>query len=192
MEKDQASSYDNINHSRSLEGYAMNVKEIVASVFSVAVKVVVAIIVVMFIYKYVAIAYDYGYRLFSEEPVSSTEGRVVSVTVGEDTSTTELGEMLENKGLIRDGKLFVLQELVSEHHGDIKAGKYNLSTAMTAEEMITVMAGEAVETDDEEDLLYNSDEEMIGTESMDDSQAEVYVTMDGSADEVTESDEVGE
>lgn len=147
----------------------MDIKEILASVFSTAVKVVVAVIVVMYIYKYMGMAYDYGYRLFSEKPVSEGEGIVVSVTIGEDYSTKEIGKMLEEKGLIRDGMLFVLQELASEHRGEIKPGKYDLSTAMTAEEMITIMSGEKVSgLDEEEALLYNSDEDMMGADLLED------------------------
>ena len=92
----------------------MNVKGIVASVFSVAIKIVVLIIAIMFIYKYAAMAYDYGYRIFSEGPVSTGEGREVSVTITSDMDSEAIGEALENKGLIRDAKLFVLQERLSE------------------------------------------------------------------------------
>ena len=123
----------------------MNTKEIVVSVFSVAIKIVIAIVVVMFIYKYAVLAYDYGYRIFGEEPMSTGEGRIVSVTIGSDLSTKEIGQALENKGLIRDANLFVLQEKLSENSGKITAGIYDLSTSMTAEEMISVMSGDIVD-----------------------------------------------
>lgn len=134
-----------------------SVKEIIGSVFSVTIKIVLGIIVVMFIYKYALLAYNYGYRVFTEPPVSTGTGREITVSVGEDNSVLEIGEMLETKGLIRDAKLFFLQELASENHGKIKPGKYSLSTSMTANEMVAIMAqAEAAVT--EEDLLYNEDE----------------------------------
>lgn len=118
----------------------MNSKEIIASVFGVALKIVVAVIVIMLVYKYSVQAYDYGFRIFGEEPVSSGEGRVVTVTVSEDMSVKDIGQMLEKKSLIRDGELFVWQEKASEYKGMIQPGVYDLNTSMTAEEMIEIMA----------------------------------------------------
>lgn len=137
----------------------MNTKEIVMSVFSVAIKIVVAIIVVMFVYKYAVMAYDYGYRIFGEEPMTTGEGRTVSVTIGSDMSAKEIGQVLENKALIRDAKLFVLQERLSENHGKIQAGIYDLNTSMTAEEMIRVMASDEVATESSDDSYVNQEPE---------------------------------
>jgi len=134
------------------------IKEIVMSVFSIAIKVVIIIISTMFIYKYALIAYDYGYRIFSEEPMSSGEGRKVEVSIGTDMNVQDIGQLLENKGLIRDAKLFLLQERFSECHGKIQPGEYELTTAMTAEEMLVIMSDGYVETTDEEEA---SDEEKI-------------------------------
>lgn len=137
----------------------MNTKEIVMSVFSVAIKIVVAIIVVMFVYKYAVMAYDYGYRIFGEEPMTTGEGRTVSVTIGSDMSAKEIGQVLENKALIRDAKLFVLQERLSENHGKIQAGIYDLNTSMTVEEMIRVMASDEVATESSDDSYVNQEPE---------------------------------
>jgi len=67
-------------------------------------------------------------------------------------SATEIGTVMQEKGLVRDGRLFALQYLLSEYKKDWKPGTYELSTAMTAEEMMEVMAGqteeESVETID--------------------------------------------
>ena len=59
-----------------------------------------------------------------------------------DMSATEIGNTLQEKGLVRDGRLFALQYLLSEYKKDWKPGTYELSTAMTAEEMMEVMAGQ--------------------------------------------------
>lgn len=132
----------------------MNTKDIVVSVFSVAIKIVVTVIVVMFIYKYAKVAYDYGYRIFSEQPMSSGEGRIVNVTIGSDTDPETVGELLESKGLIRDAKLFVLQERLSENHGKIQPGIYDLNTTMTAEEMIAIMSNSYEGEEEIEDNNY--------------------------------------
>lgn len=172
----------------------MNVKEIVASVFSIAVKIIVGVIVVMFIYKYAVIAYDYGYRVFSEPPVAVGDGRTITVTIGDDTTVKEIGESLENKGLIRDGKLFILQELVSENHGEITAGKYDLNTNMTAEEMIKIMAGKDTETTDEEEVMDNPFAEEDGLEAIEDEEIvnpEDQVGAEGESDNGAVGDDNG-
>ncbi len=118
----------------------MNAREIVASVFGMAFKIVAAVLIVMFTYKYALLAYDYGYRIFGETPLTSGDGRTVTVTVEEDDDIKTIGKMLENKGLIRDGELFVLQELISDYHGELLPGTYELNTSMTAEQMMEVMS----------------------------------------------------
>lgn len=113
------------------------------------IKIVVFAFIIMFLYRAAVTAYDYGYRVFAEEPVSEGEGRIISVYVEENDSVSDIGQMLEEKGLIRDGKLFTIQELLSEHHGKIQPGIYDLNTAMTSQEMIAVMSETAPEEDTE-------------------------------------------
>lgn len=72
--------------------------------------------------------------------MSVGEGRTVSVTIKENMSPMEIGELMQNKGLTRDSKLFALQYLFSEYREDIKPGTYEVTTAMTAEEIMAVMA----------------------------------------------------
>ena len=163
-----------------------NIKEIIFSIFSVTVKVVLGILVVMFIYKYARVAYDYGYRVFTEPPIAMGSGREITVTIGEDASTKEIGEMLENKGLVRDGKLFILQELTSEHRGEIQPGKYSLSTNMTAYEMINIMARAEDVPSTEEELLYNSDEDSVNSETEESSE----IIYDSEGNPVDTSEEI--
>lgn len=140
----------------------MDVKEIVGSIFSIAAKVIIVMVAVFYIKKYAAVGYDYGYRLFTEPPMSTGEGRNVEIIVGEDTKVKEIGEKLENTGLVRDGKLFILQELVDENRGKISPGRYELNTSMTASEMIAVMANAEKKPTTEDELLENSDEQVLG------------------------------
>lgn len=120
-------------------------KEIVISVFSAVIKIVIVIVSVMLIYKYSSLAYEYGYRIFAEPPMVEMGGREISVSISASMSVKDIGELLENKGLIRDANLFVFQEIFSEYKGGIKPGIYSLSTTMTAEDMLRVMSGEEEE-----------------------------------------------
>lgn len=127
----------------------MSVKSIIGSTMELIIKVVALVFIASYIIKAATAAYDYGYRIFTEAPVSLGEGRVISVIVEEPVSVKDVGKMLEERGLIRDANLFVIQELLSEDHGKIQPGIYDLSTSMTAQEMVAVMAADAPEEDEE-------------------------------------------
>lgn len=117
----------------------MRILEVVASILELAIKIAVLIFLITQIYKVTLMAYDYGYRVFTEAPVSVGEGRIISVEIKEDQSVKDIADMLQQKGLIRESKIFFLQELLSEYRGKEVPGIYDLSTAMTGEEMLAVI-----------------------------------------------------
>ncbi|NLL79508.1 MAG: endolytic transglycosylase MltG [Clostridiales bacterium] len=127
----------------------MEGKQVAGAVFGTMVKIVVVAIAVMPVYRFSITAYDLGYRLFGEEPMTQGEGVTISVTVEEGDSVKDVGTKLEEKGLIRDADLFYIQEKLSSYKGRMSPGIYELNTSMMAEEMLEVMAAEE-ETDVEE------------------------------------------
>lgn len=127
----------------------MKATNLIVTVCGVMLKIFVTILVVYAIYRGATICYDYGYRIFAEEPMSAGEGRTVTVTITSDMEPKEMGTLLMSKGLIRDDKLFVWQYYLSAFREDIKSGTYELSTAMTVEEMLEVMATEITEETEE-------------------------------------------
>lgn len=122
----------------------MNAKKLIAAVCGTILKVAAAVMIIMVIYRGAIMAYDYGYRVFEEPAMSAGEGRVVSVTITEDMSPKEMGQLFLNKGLIRDDRLFILQYYFSEFRRDLKTGDFELSTAMTVEAMMEAMTKEPV------------------------------------------------
>ncbi len=123
----------------------MNVKYVIGSIVEMVIKIVVFIFIAMFVVRTATAAYDYGFRVFAEKPIDVGEGRTISVSIGSTDSAKEVGEMLQQRGLIRDANLFRIQELLSENHGMIQPGIYDLSTAMTAQEMLAVIAAKPEE-----------------------------------------------
>lgn len=117
----------------------MKILEIVGSILEIIIKFAVLVYLITLIYRGALMSYDYGYRVFTEAPVSVGEGRIISVEIKDDQSAKEIGEMLQQKGLIRDYKIFFLQERLSEHHGKEVPGIYDLSTAMTGEQMLEII-----------------------------------------------------
>ncbi len=129
----------------------MDVKQFVMSLAETVIKIVAAVFIIMFVYDTAVKAYDYGYRVFAEEPMTLGEGRIISIYVKEEDSVKDIGNTLEDKGLIRDANLFIVQELVSEYHGKIQPGIYDLNTSMSTEEMLEIMAADAEEEDETDD-----------------------------------------
>lgn len=129
----------------------MKASHVFNAIFSIILKVVVVVGSILVIYRGATTAYDYGYRLFTEPPVSEGTGREVTVSITSGKKAKEVGELLESKGLIRDAKLFYMQELFSDYHGKIKPGIYTLNSSMTAEEILKVICSPEAEEESEEE-----------------------------------------
>lgn len=120
-------------------------KKMLLSVLMTLLKITAAVVIVLIVYKFSFSAYDFGYRIFVEEPVDSIGVRTASVTIVEGKTPKEIGKILEEKGLIRDGFLFIFQEMFSEYHDELQPGVYELNTGMTPFEMMQIMAGQVEE-----------------------------------------------
>ncbi len=133
----------------------MNIKSIALGFMGFIVRASVLVILILIIAKTGQKAYDFGFRVFTEEAMSPAPGRDVAVTIVAGDSTMDVGKMLEEKGLIRDSKLFYVQKKCSVYDDDIKPGFYTLNTSMTAEDMFAIIAGrkdsEGEEDEDSED-----------------------------------------
>ena len=164
----------------------MKTRKLVLGIFKICIAIAVIMAVTMFIINFSGKAYDFGYRIFSEEPISSPPGYTMSVAIVEGKSVLEIGKILEDKGLIRNSYLFYLQEFVSDYHGLLKPGVYELSTAMTPEEMMAVMASDVSEEDEEtftEESVANSElQDAMATETSGEGTDEMNMTADPSMD----------
>ena len=130
----------------------MKVRYFFVNMAAMLVRIFIVLVLVSFIYKLGFIAYDFGYRVFAEEAMSGEPGRDIDVTIPMGSSAMDIGEILENAGLIRDKKLFFVQERLSEYHGKLSPGEYTLNTSQTAQDMMAIMAeNEEASTEEEED-----------------------------------------
>lgn len=108
----------------------------------IAFSIMVILLFVSVIVNAGSTAFDFGYRVFTEPAMEAKPGTDVLVQIKETDSPKDIGELLENKGLIRDKNLFALQLKLSAYAKKIKPGVYTLNTAQTAKEMIVIMAPE--------------------------------------------------
>lgn len=133
--------------SASKKNSVMKANKISMKIIQISLKVIVAAVLVMVLYKGTTTAYSYGYAIFNDVPMEEKPGREVSITIDKDTSVREIGNILESQGLVENGLVFFIQTKMVKKGKEIKPGRYELNTSMTAEEMIQVMAaGEKDET----------------------------------------------
>ena len=68
----------------------MSIKDVIGSTVELIVKVVFLVFAATYIMRGATAAYEYGFRVFTEEPVSLGEGRTISVSVEEPVSARDV------------------------------------------------------------------------------------------------------
>lgn len=86
--------------------------------------------------------YQFGYNIFNQQPMSPGDGQEITVVIKEGSSVYKIAKTLENKGLIKDAKVFYVQELLSNYRGKLQPGTYLLSTAYTPTRIMGILAGD--------------------------------------------------
>jgi UPF0755 protein len=139
----------------------MDLNKIVFKFVSISFSILVALLVIMGLVKLGNYCYDFGYRVFTEAPMEEEPGRDVIVNITSGMSDMDIGELLVEKGLIRDKFLFYVQLRLASYAGELNPGVYTLNTSMEPKDMMAVLAAEPVEeTETEEETA----EEAIKTE----------------------------
>lgn len=124
----------------------MESSNIIAAIFSTILKITLSVAVIILVYRGVILGYEFGYGIFKQQPMTVVgDGRTVTVTVPEDMTPSQMGALFEKHGLIDNTALFLAQYYLSEFKEEVKPGVYELSTTMTVEEMMEIMATQAEE-----------------------------------------------
>ena len=145
----------------------MNSKKLLIKLGTTFLKLAGLALAAFVLYKAAIMGYEYGFRIFAEEPIDREPGVDVNVAIVEGKSVKEIGKLLEEKGLIRDGTLFVFQEKLSEYAGDLKPGNYTLNTSQTPYEMMAIMAQE-----NEEELSEKEEKEQVAAKKSESEEKE--------------------
>lgn len=127
----------------------MDTNKVIFKFIKIAFSVMIALVILYATISTAIVAYDFGYRVFTESPMEEKPGTKVKVTIDEGMSDSEIGKLLEENGLIRDGNLFSLQLKLSIYKDKLIPGRYTLNTSMTAKEMMAVMAATPAAKDTE-------------------------------------------
>lgn len=112
-------------------------------------RIVLYVCIIFLMYWAGKSTYEYAYSVFNEQAMSPGEGEEITVVIEEGSNIVKIGKTLQESGLIENAYVFVVQERLSNYHGQLAAGTYTLSTAYTPTRIMGILAG---------------DEEMIPTE----------------------------
>lgn len=93
-------------------------------------------------------AYQFGYHVFAQQPLSDPPGKEAALTVQEVDTIKEIAEILEADGIIPDALVFCVQERLSKYQGELQPGTYVLNSAQTPEEILQILTGVSGETDE--------------------------------------------
>ncbi len=83
-------------------------------------------------------AFSFGYSVFADEAMEPEPGTDVVVTITKDMTDSEVGDLMENKGLVKSRLIFLLRAAVYDYQ--IYPGTYVLNTSQTLSEMIEQMS----------------------------------------------------
>ncbi|MCR5789829.1 MAG: hypothetical protein K6G83_08070 [Lachnospiraceae bacterium] len=144
----------------------MNIKQLALSFASLVIRLALMTIVVLAVIRLGKQAYDFGFKLFTEESMDEPPGRDIVVTVNADDGMLEISQMLEEKGLTSDWKLFFLQSKLSENKDPLKPGSYTLNTSMNADTMLMIL--EDIEPEEPIEDLGEGDADELTEQSLDD------------------------
>ena len=136
----------------------MDVNKLVFRFVRVSFSILILLLVVVGLVKVGTYCYDFGYRIFAEQPVDSEPGRDVTVQISDGMSDKEIAKELERKGVIRDAKIFYVQIKISAYSGKLYPGTYTLNTSMEAKQILALLATKPVT---EEQTQVNSETEGV-------------------------------
>lgn len=114
--------------------------KVVLRMLSISITVLLGVLVVFGLYRIGIQCYDFGYRVYTEPAVSESDHTDVLVQITEDMDAKALADLLEEKHLVRDSRLFFLQEKLSGYKP--VPGVYTLSPSMTPAELMAGMTPE--------------------------------------------------
>lgn len=129
----------------------MGANNIILRFVSISFSILILLLIGIGLIRVGEYCYGFGFRVFTEPPMAEEPGEDIVVLLTDDMSELEVGQMLEEKNLIRDSYLFYTQLKLSAYSGKLLSGTYVLNTSMTPREMMIVLsAGQLEDTETEE------------------------------------------
>ncbi len=107
-------------------------------IMKISFKIFLITVIILVFYFGMGRAFNTGYQIFSDKPVSTGTGRNITVEITKNESTFEIARDLEKKGVIKDSYAFIFQRIFFGYR--LYPGTYTLNTSMTIREILDTMS----------------------------------------------------
>lgn len=145
METNEERSYDftyyygSIRSIRQKEMSVM-IRKATSMIISISIQMIIVVLIIMFVYSAGVKGFEFGLSVFTPSSVDQAPGKDIMVIIEEDATDLEIARLLEEKGLILDYKVFLIQTKL--YMAEISPDSYTLNTSMTSEEMLEILAAD--------------------------------------------------
>lgn len=145
METNEERSYDftyyygSIRSIRQKEMSVM-IRKATSMIISISIQMIIVVLIIMFVYSAGVKGFEFGLSVFTPSSVDQAPGKDIMVIIEEDATDLEIARLLEEKGLILDYKVFLIQTKL--YMAEISPDSYTLNTSMTSEEMLEILVAD--------------------------------------------------
>lgn len=126
----------------------MKTEETTWRAVTVLIKCLAAVVIIFMLAIAGKTAYQFGYCVFAQQPLSDPPGKEAAITVWEGETIKEIAETLEANGIVQDALVFCVQERLSKYQGKLQPGTYVMNSAQTPEAILQTLTGVSDETDE--------------------------------------------
>ena len=116
------------------------INKISMAVISISTKLVIYVLLVVLLVLGAKKGYEFGHSIFYAPAMEAEPGTEKVLTLTGDESLSEVGQKLEQAGLIRDSKAFMLQAICYGY--EVNTGEFQLSTSLSSKEIINLLGEE--------------------------------------------------
>lgn len=110
----------------------------------------VNLVIAFFIVKAFSYSFNFAYSVFSDSALNPASQEYKVVEVPADSSVLDIGEALEESGIIKDKYVFFAKVRVKGYGDKIVSGKYGLCASMKYEDIMNTIC-HIEDTDEEEE-----------------------------------------
>ena len=114
--------------------------KVLRGMFGIIINVVIYVAVILVIYKAGVFAYDFSYQVCGDPVMSEYSTDPIIITVEQGDGVKAVAKDLKEQGLIKYENAFILHTKLSKYNGMIMPGTYELSKAMSVEEILSAIA----------------------------------------------------
>ncbi len=106
------------------------------------------VVIVFLVIKVFSFSFDFAYSVFGDVAKEPSSREYVIIEIPADSSILQIGEALEDGGVIDNKYAFFLKVKIKDYGSKIVPGKYGLSPSMTYQEILNIICD--IEVEEEE------------------------------------------